>query len=66
MNTSEGLYDRVTWTIAGEQVESPYTLTIPYQEIPVGDEIGSIQVSNGETDTATAIIKRASLTKIQT
>ncbi len=56
MNTSEWLYDRTTWTIAGEQTESPYALTIPRVQLDSlsgSTTPGTLRVSHGEADTST-------------
>jgi PKD repeat protein len=55
LNTSEWTYDRSIWTIAGEQTESPYTLTISkiaLDALSGSMNLGTLRVSNGETDTS--------------
>lgn len=66
MNTSEWLYDRAIWTVNGEQTESPYTFTIPRAQLSTlsGEDIGTLRVSNGETDTSSFTLSRKDLMQI--
>jgi PKD repeat protein len=62
MNTSEWIYDSTVWNIAGEQTESPYTLTIPRSQLDSlsgSATLGTLRVSHGETDTSSYTLSLA-------
>ncbi|MFZ2256165.1 MAG: hypothetical protein WAW59_00625 [Patescibacteria group bacterium] len=50
----------------GEQTESPYTFTIPRAQLSTlsGEDIGTLRVSNGETDTSSFTLSRKDLMQI--
>ncbi len=68
MNTSEWIYDRALWTINGEQTESPYTLTIPRAALSflTGETLGTLRVSNGESETSVFTLSRSWLISLGT
>lgn len=66
MNTSEWLFNDTSWTFLWEQTQSPYTLIIPrtIADTLTGDILGTIRVSNGDTDTSIANLERSTLKNI--
>lgn len=66
LNSSDGVYDKALWKYSGGSITSPYSVVMESNSIIDNGVIGTLTVSNDDSDISTITIKTTDIEEVQT